>query len=128
MAHKAHIKEAMTSTNRKSWEVQIMLLHARKDAMVHATRQLEGMFLFLLSELCFSFFENNWFGLQMRSQRWKTWLEGGNFGLSILKMYDSSRIRLKPGLGHLGGSNLSWSGLGKVKDLFAYVFLQSRQI
>ncbi len=42
MAHKAHIKEAMTSTNRKSWEIQIMSLHARKDAMVHTTQQLHG--------------------------------------------------------------------------------------
>ena len=42
MAHKAHIKEAMTSTNRKSWEIQIMSLHACKDAMVHTTEQLQG--------------------------------------------------------------------------------------
>ena len=42
--HKAHVKEAMISTNRKNWELQIMSLHAKKEAMVHATRQIQGKY------------------------------------------------------------------------------------
>ncbi len=42
MAHKAHIKEAMFSTNRKDWETQIMSVHARKLALVHHKQQLLG--------------------------------------------------------------------------------------
>ena len=38
MAHKAHVKEAMISTNRKNWELQIISLHAKKEAMVHCDR------------------------------------------------------------------------------------------
>ena len=45
MAHKAHIKEAMFSTNRKDWEVQIMSVHARKDAIVHHTERMTGTFV-----------------------------------------------------------------------------------
>ena len=45
MAHKAHIKEAMFSTNRKEWEVQIMSVHARKDAIVHHTERMTGTFV-----------------------------------------------------------------------------------
>eukprot|EP00961_Rhodomonas_salina_P138985 1870093-Rhodomonas_salina.1 len=40
MAHKAHIKEAMFSTNCKDWEVQIMSAHARTSAMVHHRRHM----------------------------------------------------------------------------------------
>ena len=42
MAHKAHVKEAMNSTNRKDWEIQIMSVHARKDAIVHHTKMMLG--------------------------------------------------------------------------------------
>ena len=42
MAHKAHIKEAMFSTNRKDWEVQIMSAHARTNAIVHHRRRMLG--------------------------------------------------------------------------------------
>ena len=45
MAHKAHVKEAMISTNRKNWELQIISLHAKKEAMVHATRQIHCKYL-----------------------------------------------------------------------------------
>ncbi len=42
MAHKAHVKEAMYSTNRKDWEVQIMTVHTRKEASIHNTQRLAG--------------------------------------------------------------------------------------
>jgi hypothetical protein len=42
MAHKAHVKEAMLSTNRKDWEIQIMALHARREALVHHTAEMAG--------------------------------------------------------------------------------------
>ena len=42
MAHKAHCKEACFSTNRKDWEVQIMSVHARKDALVFHRKQMTG--------------------------------------------------------------------------------------
>ncbi len=46
MAHKAHVKEAMLSTNRKDWEIQIMALHARREALVHHTAEMEGTELY----------------------------------------------------------------------------------
>ena len=42
MAHKAHVKEVMWTMNRKEWEVQIMTIHARRDASVHHTEILLG--------------------------------------------------------------------------------------
>jgi hypothetical protein len=42
MAHKAHVKEAMYSTNCKDWEVQIMTVHTRKEASIHNTQRLAG--------------------------------------------------------------------------------------
>ena len=47
MAHKAHVKEAMLSTNRKDWEIQIMSVHARQDAIVHHTEMMIGNFIFI---------------------------------------------------------------------------------
>jgi hypothetical protein len=32
----------MLSTNRKDWEIQIMALHIRRDALVHHTTELAG--------------------------------------------------------------------------------------
>ena len=43
MAHKAHVKEAMFATNRKEWEIQIMSVHARKDALVHHRNIVAGI-------------------------------------------------------------------------------------
>ena len=44
MAHKAHVKEALWTTNRKEWELQIMTAHARKDAIIHHTEIMKGMY------------------------------------------------------------------------------------
>ncbi len=43
MAHKAHVKEAMFAMNRKEWEIQIMSMHARQQALVHHSNLLSGM-------------------------------------------------------------------------------------
>ncbi len=43
MAHKAHVKEAMFATNWKEWEIQIMSVHARKDALVHHQNIMAGI-------------------------------------------------------------------------------------
>lgn len=43
MAHKQHVKEAMFTTNRKEWEIQIMSVHARREAMEHHTEQMTGV-------------------------------------------------------------------------------------
>eukprot|EP00961_Rhodomonas_salina_P224736 3038164-Rhodomonas_salina.2 len=40
MVHKAHIKEAMFSTNSKDWEIQIMSAHACMGAMVHHCKRM----------------------------------------------------------------------------------------
>eukprot|EP00961_Rhodomonas_salina_P253132 3420814-Rhodomonas_salina.1 len=40
MAHKAHIKEAMFSTNCKDWEIQIMSAHACMGAMVEEMEEV----------------------------------------------------------------------------------------
>ena len=48
MAHKAHVKEAMFATNWKEWEIQIMSVHARQQALVHHRNLLSGKSIFIL--------------------------------------------------------------------------------
>lgn len=38
MAHKAHVKEAMYSTNRREFETQIMSVGVRQNAIMHHTK------------------------------------------------------------------------------------------
>lgn len=77
MAHKAHVKEAMFSTNRKDWETQIMSVHARQDALVHLRTRISGirndyrvLFCFIQSYNVF----------QRRSIKWTTFPKLGKHG------------------------------------------------
>ena len=112
MAHKAHIKEAMTSTNRKSWEIQIMSLHARKGAMVHATQQMHGkivlydvIFLRIFTLLSVS---------QTVSWRWKKRLPRAKHGCRHTPTGWIVNVRSKHVWDRLGGSSTSWNVPGQV--------------
>eukprot|EP00961_Rhodomonas_salina_P085903 1154129-Rhodomonas_salina.1 len=53
MEHKAHIKEAMFATNWQDWEIQIMSVHVRKQAIFHHTQRMSEE-LDMMDELCYA--------------------------------------------------------------------------
>lgn len=117
MAHKAHVKEAMFSTNRKDWEIQIMSVHARKDAIIHQTKLMIGNLECIYEVLHFpnmKFLILVWLEQRM-SPEWTR----GRIASKRGWIGAISRRENKPSwtIGWVlrGGSNFSWKSRGQVR-------------
>ncbi len=122
MAHKAHVKEAMLSTNRKDYEIQIMSVHARRNASVHHMRLFAGMQSVLFCTWLSNFWQNcigsYWLQFncsQISLQSWKRWQTASNVGLTTKPTSSRSRRQWKPDWDCLGESNINWRTRGRVK-------------
>ncbi len=113
MAHKADIKEAMTSTNWKKWEIQIMSLHLRKEEMIHSTRQMHGN---LANVACLEYVILRFLIRQMRFL-WRRCWSLMQAGWNSTREFVSSKIPLNSCWAHLGESSLSLNSLGQVRFL-----------